>query len=589
MNHDVMKPLTKPLKRKRYAVVDIETKDGNTQEKGFTRPFLAGYYDGEQYLESRGQECLDAMFALMCTAEHDGWCFYAHYGGNFDWLHFLPIIKRSGFGFEIYNVCSSIQMLHIKPEGAHRKGWFLLDSYKLIPNKLADACITFGTSNKIADFDLDLPEWDPDWSKYLKQDCVSLFEVLEKFHDLVEVVLQGEVGITAASTAMKTYRRSYQKAPIQRHSQHEAFFRNCYYGGRTEIFKKSGKGLHYYDINSAYPHAMRAPMPVGDILEVRHRKPSKALMATHIGFTWARVEMPPVHVPCLPVKHNEKLLFPVGRLQGYWCSIELERAEEQGATVHWDRTLLIEGETALRDYVDHLYQFRDKSRKGYDKALDSTAKLLMNSLYGKFGMSHEKEKIVVLQEGDNIPVGARPADPKDPDCSVWHVEEDVESSYIIPQISAYITAKARLRLHDFLLAANEDGGLCYCDTDSVQCTTNLDHLCSGALGDIKDEGKGNTFSGEYLQPKLYCLEGEKWEQTMLATKGFRKLSKAEYLRIRAGESITLTSLEKVGAMARKQFASGPKMRTIEKQLRSVDVKREYLENGETRAITLEQW
>ena len=599
---DILKPLTGDIKEQRYAVVDIETKKGETQEAGFTRPFLAGYYDGEQYYETKGKDCLVQMVMVLLSPDRDGMRYYAHNGGGFDWLHILPVIHALGYYFEVLTVSSSIQMLVVKKsEKDHSKGWTFLDSFKLIPTSLAAACKSFGTSQKLGDHDLNLHEDSPEWSKYLKQDCVSLFQVLKRFHTLVEHRLHGEVGITAASTAMKTFRRGYQAHAIERHTEHHSFFRACYYGGRVEIFKKQATGLHYYDINSAYPHAMLAPMPCGNCFEARHEKPSGALAKGRVGFAWARVDMPRVHVPCLPQKCEEtgRLIFPVGKLKGYWSAVELERAEQMGATVHWDRSYWIEAKPILAPYVEALYQYRDKSRSDYDEGLAQTAKILLNSLYGKFCMSHERSKIVILKPGDAPPHGARAADPKDPDCAVWHVSEEVDAPYIIPQISAYITALARLRLHDFLLLAAEGGELAYCDTDSVQTTANLDHLCGSKLGMIKDEGEGATYSGEFLLPKLYCLTDEATGESKIAMKGYEKDGRKEngkryhsaslFNRAKNGETITFERLEKIGAMAQKQFSSGPQMNMVKRQLRSKDKKREYLDNGDTRALYLEQW
>src|SRR5690606_38278944 len=162
-------------------------------------------------------------------------------------------------------------------------------------------------------------------------------------------------------------------------------------------------------------------------------------------------------------------------------------------------------------------------------------------------------------------------------------------AYIIPQIAAHITASARLQLHSLLQAADKDGGLYYCDTDSIITTTDLGHLCGAELGQIKDEGKGNTYAGEFLQPKLYCLDGEKWEDTKLATKGFKRLSRADYQRAKSGEAIRLETLEKIGTMARGQFDKSPLMRVILKQLRSNDSKRLHLPGGHTKPVALEQW
>ena len=41
----------------------------------------------------------------------------------------------------------------------------------------------------------------------------------------------------------------------------DGFIRNAYFGGATDIYKAYGENLHYYDVNSLYPHAMLKPMP----------------------------------------------------------------------------------------------------------------------------------------------------------------------------------------------------------------------------------------------------------------------------------------------------------------------------------------
>ena len=47
-------PLTKKIKRRRYLAVDIESKADDTQKAGFTRPFMVGVYDGENFDSTRG-------------------------------------------------------------------------------------------------------------------------------------------------------------------------------------------------------------------------------------------------------------------------------------------------------------------------------------------------------------------------------------------------------------------------------------------------------------------------------------------------------------------------------------------------------
>ena len=574
---DVLRPLTSAVKRRRFAVVDIETKDGDTQKGGFTRPFLAGYYDGQDYFETGGKGCLSAMLSFLLSESRDGWVYYAHNGGGFDWLHFLPIIAAAGYHYEIMTVSSTIQMLKVKrSKNDKSKGWTFLDSMKLIPTSLKKAAKAFGAGTQKEEIDYNTHEKDPRWSDYLKADCISLYQTLVRFHDLIEISLRGEVGITAASTAMKTYRRAYQPFPIERHSGEHDFFRESYYGGRVEIHRKSAEGLHYYDVNSCYPFVMREPMPVGEAVEWSGTPP-ESVKAGRVGFAEAEVWVPEsIRIPVLPVRHPKtgRLLFPVGKFSGVWDAAEILAAQAQGATIKWGRSVWIEARPVLREMVDDLYKYRDKSRPGYDEGLSVTAKILSNSLYGKFAMSTEREKIVVLQPEDEIPENARPAQPMNPDCAVWYVTEECDAPYIAPQIASHVTALARLTLHKYLTIAEERGVLAYCDTDSIITTADLSDFVGPGLGRLKDEGEGVIYSGEFLQPKVYALKGDDGS-LKVAMKGYRSKALKDFEEVKRGGSVTYENLEKIGALAAAGFERGPIMRTITKQIRTSDEKRTF--------------
>lgn len=588
---DKLRPLTGAVVRRRFSVVDIETKDGNTQSKGFTRPFLAGRFDGTRYYSVSGEHCISTMLSTLLTEDNDGTVFYAHFGGSFDWLHFLPYIALSGYWYELITVGSTISMMKVKrTKEDHSKGWTFLDSGKLLPMKLAKAAKSFGTAVQKLEFDLDTEEHDPRWDEYLEADCRSLYQVLERFHDLVEGQLNGEVGITAASTAMKTFRRGFQRAPIERNIEHHAFTREAYYGGRVEIFTPELAGLHVYDINSCYPHAMLEPMPVGKA-ETWVGEPPKAYQQGHVGFATARVYVPEnTYVPVLPVRDAEtgRLTFPAGKLKGTWDVVELERARELGAEVTYEKSVWFEARPVLREMIETLYKYRNKGLPGYDEGLDIISKILMNSLYGRFAMKTERENIVILRPGEKIPNGARIANPNDPDCRVCYVKTTIDNDGIIPQIAAHVTAIGRVNLHKFLLPATQLGVLAYCDTDSIHTTADLSSLCGHGLGSIKDEGAGVTYRGTYLQPKLYLLEGSDGVDK-LAMKGYREKSKDEFDKVRRGEEVSFQVLSKLGQMAKGSFRDPPTMRTISRQLQSEDRKRTYLPNGTTKPLVLEMW
>ena len=144
-----------------------------------------------------------------------------------------------------------------------------------------------------------------------------------------------------------------------------------------------------------------------------------------------------------------------------------------------------------------------------------------------------REKIVFIRPEDDPPEGSRPARPEDPECPIFTVDEEIDAPYIAPQIAAYITALARLQLHGFMSEAHEKGVLAYCDTDSIQTTANLDHLCGAGLGKLKDEGEGVIYKGTFLQPKLYFLEGDDGSEKVVM-KGYRTRDKKSFETIRMG-------------------------------------------------------
>lgn len=591
---DEMLPITSAVKRSRFLTVDIETKDGDSQRGGFTRPFLAGVYDGEKFETTRGPLCLRQMLAKhLLTTKNVGAVFYAHNGGGFDWLHFLPYIEELGYHYEILTVASTIQMLTVKRHRKSKeKGWRFLDSMKLLPMKLEKVAKSFRVETLKGEIDYDTNEDDPQWLEYLERDCVALYQVLTRAHELVEIRLRGEVGITAASTAMRTFRRAHMKTAIKRHSEYHELFRECYYGGRVERFVEKAEGLAYYDINSSYPNAMLEPMPVGDLLE-HYGTPSESLKQGRVGFARARVTVPrTVNIPVLPVRHPEtgKLVFPTGTFEGAWTAIELLTAQAQGATIEWKDSVWIRAHPVLAPMVRELYEYRDTSRPDYDEGLATLAKLLLNSLYGKFGMATKREKIVVLREGDDVPIGGRPAAPLDPDCAVWYVEEEADAPYVAPQIAAHVTAIARLTLHKYLIHAENRGVLAYCDTDSIITTADLSEFVSSKLGALKDEGKGKRFKGTFLQPKVYMLEGNDGS-VKLTMKGYKPdrdwtpQRKEEFFNsVKGGNVVSYEALEKIGALAKAGFSRGPQMRAVARSLKTEDTKREFLPDGTSRPI-----
>lgn len=567
-------PLKGEPKRRKFLILDLETKNGDTQSAGFTRPFLAGVYDGKVYTPYHGSDCVALALKHVLRAEYCGFHIYAHNGGRFDFLFLLPHLvteaAASQLLYRIIPVSSAIQVLDVWHPNSHHGKWRFLDSVKLIPMTLDKAAKTFGVENKMK-FDLNTPDTEVEaWSAYNRIDCIALYQVLEKFHDYVEGRLNGEVGITAPSTSMRVYRRNYLPFSLSRNQEHHGFFRSAYFGGRTEAyFRGKAQALNYYDINSSYPAAMLENMPVGKMQEwegAPHRK-----LVQQLGFVECEVEQPPTDIPVLPVRHENKLMFPVGRLKGVWTWHEIKEAIDHGATVtHWGKSVWFEGKPIFRGMVEDLYKFRDKSLPDYDEGLAAISKLMLNSLYGKFGQRTLRRHIYSSLDPD-LPLGAIPCN-GDIDCPVWTVEEESDASYIMPQLSAYVTSYARIALRRFMMQAKHKGGrIYYVDTDSI--ITDVELETTTKLGGLKLEESGKD--GVFVAPKLYALADK------VVAKGFEKQHRTllHLEQLLAGQALYGKRLEKIGGMIRNNLKSYPRMIEYHKQIRLLSTKRDFDSNG----------
>lgn len=687
---DFLEPLTGTIKRKKFATIDIESKDGDpgkpfedSQKAGFVRPFMVGLYDpltrefsefrDEPHLKKRPWMrrhilpggCIDKLLNVVLTKRYSGWVFYAHNGGSFDHLFLLAWLRDhlDEFGFEVVPVQSSIQVIRVwrlpdDPDLPIRERWEFLDSMKLLPMGLERACQTFGLPGKVS-HDLNMHEDDPRWSLYLKQDCIALATVLSLLYDMVENRLGGEVGMTAPSTSMKLFRRRFlgrdgTPSKISRYAHwldckdrqtcegcfHE-WVRQGYYGGRTELFRTFGEKLHYYDINSSYVAAMREDMPVGERIIEDHLDWRR--FENYAGFVECTVYVPPeCEIPPLPHrdKLTGKLLFPAGRFRGVWSTEELKLLEDpmvNGRIERVKKVVWFRRKPLFVKMVDELWRLRDKRIEGYDEGLSALAKLMGNSLYGKFGMKQDRTSVVFSQ---NVPEaacflcrgpalvegglcreceGSKPA-MAEPDGDVWYQAKKVEAPYIIPQIAAHITALARVRIWRFMQLAIKAGGkLYYTDTDSI--ITDAVLPSSSDLGALKDEYPGQELTGLFVQPKVYMLENPGHNETVdrmaellqramegdetvdastfdkmqkfepkVTMKGFpRSLRTKENLgALQEGKTLSYSRLEKVRSLAREGFRRPPLMATVKKSFKSGYDKRRLHKDGSTSPVVLDE-
>mgnify|MGYP003575035696 CR=1 FL=1 len=541
---------------------------------------------------------------------------------------------------------------------ANRRKWTFIDSVRLMPLKLDELGKAFGLGRKVkldmSYDDLGKPENQPKMREYLEADCVILHRALEKMQATINE-LGGQVGITLPATSLDTFRRRYQQEDIHinRHFREcpefqkkadgtvnkeddsrckgclHDFVRDAYFGGPAQIFRmrfepyddtsrpwSAGGGYvdkaELYDINSHYPAAMLEPMPVGDafVLEGLSEKQVFANSARMVGMVDCDVEIPSdCYLPPLPVKSKEgKLIFPTGKLRGTWDAEELKLLPLVGGRiVRTRRSVWYESKPIFARFIRHLWQFRDKKRKGWNEGMDFIAKVLLNSLYGKFAMVEERSRILIAPES---PLGLVCMDMA---ADVWSENIYIDPPYIVAQLSAHVTAVARVRLWELLTSILKQGGrIYYTDTDSVVCSGVTLSTGTG-LGELKLES--TITHAEFVLPKLYLVETvekqkRKTEEvhTKVKAKGMGpgirigvegddpldgQLSTKEFVDlVQTGAVLSRFRLTKLKESLRdytKKSHSFPRVVPSPKQLRTVYDKRTVLENYDTAPLQVAAW
>ena len=96
--------------------------------------------------------------------------------------------------------------------------------------------------------------------EYGKQDTRALINSLKRAQNAYFKKFGVDITtiVSIPSLAFKIFRLNYldKKIPVIR-GLHEIYIKRSYQGGATDIYKCVVKLLHYIDVNSLYPHAMR--------------------------------------------------------------------------------------------------------------------------------------------------------------------------------------------------------------------------------------------------------------------------------------------------------------------------------------------
>ena len=470
---------------------------------------IGGVYDGNNYYEFLNWE----EFFNIIKRMPDNTCFYAHNGARYDNRPLLyEAFKKN---LKVKNILT-VQGGVVFKININGRTYDFRDSFFLILGKLKDLCKVFNVAQTKKEFDIIkwIDEGCPitgELRTYLKYDCISLYELLEKFYSEFDV---NDVKLTIASTAFNILLKDETKRKALANyitKEDEIEIRKAYKGGRCEVYIREGKNLYKYDVNSMYPFVMRNfKYPTGDMIKIINKRRIDTYINTlkYIGVVKVNIKAPYQHIPYL-VKKDEtlnKLITPIGAWTDYITTFEYKEALKRGYEIDiLEAYLYSKKENHFKEYVDHYYNIK-KTSKGAKKQI---AKLMLNSVYGKFGQKRNYDKIYTFDEIKTKKLNLCDFLPMDTN---MFVKEEVfyHDRRVNPIIALFVTAYARHILYQGIENILKKGGnVYYADTDAIITDIKLDDdlVSDTELGKWSlEEDEINEYIA--IEPKLYICDGK---------------------------------------------------------------------------------
>lgn len=382
---------------------------------------------------------------------------------------------------------------------------------------------------------------------YLEKDVMGMRQVMQKFADLVEKELHGNLTeyMTLGQLTYSQWKKTLDKEIIFAHDETDYYnIRSAYYGGRVYPVRREFVSEQYddikagripyesvtsyltdQDVNSLYPYVMKEfPYPIGDYV---HQVEEYTLKDPFIGvMAICRIEYQPPDTllhPILPSRTKSGLIWDLTPGSGWYTSVDLNLALEHGYQIHikesyaWYQSAYI-----FEDYLKSTIAIKDAGTLEKNPVKRQIGKLLSNSLYGKFAQSPVSKNYKFCANEEDISEFVLQHEPKEfyvlGEKLILTGEKRTGLSIDRPHfIGAFITAYSRKVMYDYFMKANPtqslDMALYYTDTDSMHMPAaclqhiqeDLDPVTLGKLSnDIKGEGK--IIKAYYVAPKLYYME-----------------------------------------------------------------------------------
>lgn len=528
----------RPFSHKGYIDEDILPLSFDTETDGLggvLQCITAHDMDNEHYFDD--PDTMVAQFFHVIEQFEYPFVWFAH-NAQYDWRYFLDYIKRNSIDCHIsMRTDTDIYQITLFIDG---KRIVMRDSLALFPGTLRQFADSFTPEIPKGHIDFDAGErfdkTNPDHQAYAKRDTAILRRGLPRFNAMLQRHFGVSMAHTTAGTAMKAWQASlpdgdYYETSI--YGDEELFIRSAYYGGlvfltRTDVVR----GAQTFDINSSYPHQMCTHgVPWGQ------RVSSLNWRGALPGIFRVTVRAPHnLVVPILPARDIKGFMrWYAGTFETVVTNVELKFAEEHGYEILsvkegmvWERTIF-----PFTAFIEKCKSIRTQF-KGLPE--ETLAKLMQNSLYGKFGA--RRDRLLVFCPDVDDESSTIDALPLDDEGFWWIRKEFADDLRCLPAWATFITAHARMHILSVVYSVGVENVI-YGDTDSITVCPGVAHHFDQGLnyGQWKLEKTWESFRA--LAPKVYA--GQRNGSYYGAAKGLpkKKMDATAWAQLLAGDRVRI--------------------------------------------------
>lgn len=535
--------------------------------------FLMSKYITEETNIHEQSDLLLQEFLEVCAQNYE--IVFMHAGSRLDFTFILNFLSKDIKRYQIKALAKELTFYEIIiTDKIFNKTFQLRDSYHMINMPIKEIGKYFSTLNKI-EYNIEKVNLKNYMDLNIKKDvllcnerdCNILKEGFLNFQQLIFSNFNVDIikVLTIGSLSLRIFLSNFYENNVlySINNDTDKFIRSSYFGGKTEVFKPYLKNGYHYDCNSLYSYVMtNFSYPIGVPQYVSGNEITEEIKNKK-GFFRVGVSAPKnLKYPFLgcPPSFNSNtvndlgLIFPTGDWIGVYFSEEINYAKELGYNFTYvDGYFYPEESYIFKNFVDTIYNMRLK----YDKhsGLNKMCKLLLNSLYGKFGMKLESiETAVTLKNSeDYVKIFKNRRIISEIIVNNLHIityhiknSDKIEQEFYEKTISAYTYSKfkneeeklqSNMRANVALSSAIASysrifmdkvmrrvgfENVYYTDTDSIFSSVPIadDIVSDNILGCFKLEGI--ISEGIFIAPKMYSFKSEETNTEKVVMKGFAK-------------------------------------------------------------------